>query len=106
MDLRRKVECGSCLKQFHLVCLGAELPRRGPYYCAPCYEGLKLKGSRDLTLDRELMDYIYEGVIPDSIDSRERCERASRWLSTNEYGDLIIKENTGQVREVPVVGKR
>ena len=65
-----------------------------------------MKGCKDLTLDKELMKYLYEGEAPDSVESRGRCERAASWLRVNEFGDLVVHENTGRVREVPLVGKR
>jgi hypothetical protein len=52
------------------------------------------------------MDYIYNKTVPDTADDLDRCEKAARWLTVGDLGELVAVEGDGRRREIPVIGER
>jgi PHD-finger len=72
------VMCDKCNKPFHETCLQAHnhpAPRPGPWLCKDCRAGVILTGVTDPTYDFGLCDYLFTGVLPESLEEVERIKR-------------------------------
>ena len=67
-----------------------------PFYCTKCKKRYKQEGVRDVTLDEEFMDFVYNGVISGETASRQRCEGMAAWLKVNTLGELEVAEEDGR----------
>ena len=98
--------CGGCSVSFHCGCLGLEAVKKAPYYCIACRVRYKKEGILDAILQRDLIDYLYEGVVPDDAAAAERCRRTAIWMKVSEFGDLYVQEVSGRRRIIPLIGER
>ena len=97
--------CGGCSRSFHAAYIDLTEVPRGPYYCADCLAEYESRGIVDITLDRPLMAYLYDGIIPTSPAELEMCARTSRWLKVDLMGDLVMTQVDGRQRVVPLIGE-
>ena len=74
-----------------------------PFYCNECLQRFEDEAVRDVTLDKPLMEYVFNGVIPKEVEIRERCKCTKGWLKYNEFGDLVVCEVDGRKREFPLI---
>ena len=56
--------CWGCGEWRHVACLRAWEPADGPWHCAASVTLFCHHGLRDLTLDTELLQYLWDGVLP------------------------------------------
>lgn len=49
----------------------------GPWFCYKCRGSIALKGFQDVTQDIGLIDYLWTGKLPESLDESERILRLS-----------------------------
>ena len=90
-DTREVLVCGGCQRTFHAQCVGFDTVPWAPFYCPECRYDYERASITDVTLDRPLMAYLFDGVIPYSPAILERCARTSRWLTVDSaMGDLVM----------------
>ena len=61
------VVCGGCSSSLHCQCIGLSVVPREPYYCNECLDEYERQGVVDVTLQRDLMKYLYNGTLPESL---------------------------------------
>lgn len=94
-----------CGISYHVECMGLETVPRGPWYCKECGDTYEREGCIDTTLQRDLMDYIYDSMVRPLRAAEERCIRTAAWLKVGPMGDLVcVERNSGHHHRVPLIG--
>ena len=78
------------MRAFHPACVGLSNIPREPFHCTRCEERFEREGLCDVTLDKELMQFVYYGKAPVSVAGLERCSGMSKWLKVTGMGDLEV----------------
>ena len=80
---------------------------KGPWHCRECRQHLREQGVRDVTLDRVLMKYRVDGVLPGDKAEWKRLKRAAGFLHIDERGNLWATDAVTQVkRYIPPIADR
>ena len=60
--------CDYCGKGYHRKCMSVRIEyTKRFWYCDKCSNEIKLMTNPEITLDLEVLDYLYEGQIPEHI---------------------------------------
>lgn len=57
---------------------------KGPWHCKVCLQRVRELGIADITLDRNLMRYLYYRETPADTEEAERVVRVGEWLVVGE----------------------
>ena len=106
MTAEPAVVCGGCGDSAHCHCVGLEVQPRSPYHCDRCLQGYQRQAKKDITLQREAMQYLYDGIVPDNPVQLEKLQQLSRWMKVDQMGDLVVHERDGRRRRIPLIGER
>ena len=68
---------------------------------------MREQGVRDVTLDRVLMKYLVDGVLPGDKAEWKRLKRAAGFLHIDEHGNLWATDAVTQVKcYIPLIADR
>ena len=76
--------CWGCVKLWHSRCLKKQVDWRGPWHCDTCQRRYQSAGTRDITLDRELVWHLNGFALPEP--ALARCRRVTRYVSLGDDG--------------------
>ena len=102
MDAQRR--CWGCAKLWHSCCLRAQVDWRGPWHCPTCLRRCKRAGTRDLTLDHELVGHLNGFPLPEPVLAR--CCRAAKYVLLTDDGQLMVRGKHYTELEVPPLHAR
>ena len=98
--------CDICNGAYHITFLNLEERPRGPWHCENCLLGSRQLGISDITLDKNLMDYLYYDTIPEDVAERERCKSMANCLTIGKEGELILVSKLGKLKTIPPIAER
>ena len=76
------VECWGCDRLYHRRCIAwrETLPQRGPWHCKSCTAYHRKRCTRDVTLDKELLKYVINDELPESMAAKARVARSGKYV--------------------------
>ena len=95
------MHCWGCNRRWHHSCIGTGAPAegwKGPWHCRECKQHLHEQGIRDVTLDRVLIKYLVDGVLPGDKVEWKRLKCAAGFLHIDECGSLWAMDEVTQVK--------
>lgn len=96
-DAQRR--CWGCAKLWHSRCLKKPVDWRGPWHCDTCQRRYQSAGTRDITLDRELVWHLNGFALPEP--ALARCRRVAKYVSLGDDGRLRVRGRHYTELEVP-----
>ena len=74
---------------------------RGPWHCTQCRQCYRSAGTRDITLDQDLIQYLNGAMLPASVLAL--CKHATRYVTLAADGSLYVQGRHYTKLEVPLL---